>query len=48
MFSSVDTEKGHTKCMSLIGYFLLFYQHQYFIFLLLMTGKFRRTLSLYQ
>ena len=23
MFSSVDTEKGHTKCMPLIGYFYL-------------------------
>ena len=47
-FHEFILKKGHTKCMSLIVFFVLFFQHQHFIFLLLMAEKFRRTQSLYQ
>ena len=47
-FHEFILKKGHTKCMSLIVFFVLFFQHQHFIFLLLMAEKFRRTLSLCQ
>lgn len=47
-FHEFILKKGHTKCMSLIGYFCFILSASAFLFLLLMVEKFRRTQSLCQ
>ena len=42
-FHEFILKKGHTKCMSLIGYFCFILSVLRFNFLLLMTEEFRRT-----